>query len=197
MIINRVVAISNRRWFVWLLLASPLAVMTKQYIDGDIYYGEYLHATGEFSVRLLIITMAVTPLCLAWPAKAWTLWLRRNRRYFGVATFVYAVPHLVAYMAKVGTLAGLLQEVVDPGMWTGWLALLLFLPLVLTSNAASVQRLGKRWAILHRLVYVAAILTFLHWLLVAFNVIPALIHGAILLILEGYRIRKSIENRLA
>ncbi|MEC7371068.1 MAG: ferric reductase-like transmembrane domain-containing protein [Pseudomonadota bacterium] len=197
MIINRVVVISNRHWIVWLLLAIPLAVMTMQYLDGDIYYGEYLHATGEFSARLLIVTMGVTPLCLAWPGKAWTLWLLRNRRYFGVATFVYAVPHLVAYMAKVGTLAGLLQEVVEPGMWTGWLALLLFLPPAITSNTTSVRRLGKRWAILHRLVYVAAIFTFLHWLLVAFNVIPALIHGAILLILEGYRIRKSIENRRA
>jgi sulfoxide reductase heme-binding subunit YedZ len=100
-------------------------------------------------------------------------------------------------MVKVGTLAGLLQEAVEPGIWTGWLALLLFLPPAITSNTKSVRRLGKRWAMLHRLVYVAAILTFLHWLLVAFNTIPALIHAAILLILEGYRIRKSIENRRA
>jgi len=192
MIINRLRLISNRLWFIWILLAIPLTAATVQYLAGYIYYGEYLHVTGEFSVRLLMLTLAVTPLRLAWPASGWTRWLLQNRRYFGVAAFVYALPHLVAYLYKVGLLKGLGEDLLEPGMWTGWLALLLFVPLAITSNKVAVRRLGKKWGLLHKLVYVAALFTFLHWLLVAYDPVPALIHAGILALLMGYRGYKSL-----
>jgi sulfoxide reductase heme-binding subunit YedZ len=165
--------------------------MTSQYIAGSIYYGEFIHATGEFSARLLIVTMAATPLRLMWPTRRWTAWLVKRRRYFGVAAFAYAMPHLIAYLVKLGTLDKVLQEAPEPGMWTGWLALLLFMPLAMTSNNASVRALGRRWKTLHRLVYLAALLTFAHWLLVAFDPVPGLAHAGVLVCLESYRLWKS------
>jgi len=173
----------------------PLTVVTAQYIAGYIYYGEYLHVTGELSARLLMLTLAVTPLRLAWPKSGWTQWLLRNRRYIGVASFVYAVPHLVAYLAKVGFMKGFGEDLLEPGMWTGWLALLLFVPLAITSNTIAVRRLGKNWRTLHKLVYVAAIFTFLHWLLVAYDPLPALIHAGILVLLMAYRLYKLVLSR--
>lgn len=197
MIINRLGRISNTFWFLWLLLAIPWAVMTLQYIAGSIYYGEFIHATGEFSARLLIMTMAATPLRLMWPTRLWTAWLVKRRRYFGVASFAYAIPHLIAYLIKLGTPDQVLQEAREPGMWTGWLALLLLIPLALTSNNASIRALGSRWKALHRLVYVAALFTFVHWLLVAYDPVPGMAHAGVLVCLESYRLWKSSRiNRL-
>lgn len=175
-------------YFLWAVLSVPWVLMTAQYLSGRLYYGEFVHVTGEFSARLLILTLAVTPLRLMFPQRNWTRWLMRSRRYIGVATFAYAVPHLIAYLVKLGSTAKILEEALEPGLWTGWIALLIFLALAVTSNNASVSKLGKRWKRLHRLVYFGAILTFAHWVLVAFDPIPGLVHAGILLALETYRV---------
>jgi len=190
-IINWLKKISNSIAFLWLLLSLPLLVILVQYSSESIYYGEFIHATGVYSARLLILTMAVTPLRMAWPGAYWTKWLIQRRRYFGVAMFAYAVPHLLAYLVKVGAYAGVLNEAAEPGMWTGWLAFLLVVPLAITSNNTSVRKLGRKWKKLHRLVYFAAALTFIHWLMVAFNPLAGMIHAGILVLLEAYRIFAS------
>ena len=180
--------IFNTRTALWLVLASPCLVMIVRYLTGNLYYGEFIHATGEFSARLLIVTLAVTPLRLLFPKSRWTQWLLQNRRYFGVATFAYAVPHLVAYVWKLASVAKVVEEATDPGMWTGWIAMLIFLALAITSNNYSVRKLGRRWKSLHRLVYLAAILTFAHWLLVAFDPVAGLVHAGVLAALETFRV---------
>lgn len=176
------------RYFLWAILSIPWVLMTAQYLSGGLYYGEYIHITGEFSARLLILTLAVTPLRLMFPQRDWTRWLMRSRRYFGVATFAYAIPHLIAYLMKLGSIVKIFEEALEPGLWTGWIALLIFLALAITSNQMSVSALGRRWKQLHRLVYLAAILTFVHWALVAFDPVPALIHAGVLFALEIYRV---------
>ena len=181
----------NTRYTLWLLLAAPWAVMTVRYVTGGLYYGEFIHATGEFSARLLIVTLAVTPLRLMFPKSRWTMWLLQNRRYLGVATLAYAVPHLVAYLWKLADVSKILEEGAEPGMWTGWIALIILLALAITSNNFSTRKLGRRWKILHRFVYVAAILTFVHWLLVAFDPASGLVHAGVLIALETYRIAIS------
>ena len=178
----------NTRFTLWLVLTAPWVIMTVRYMTGGLYYGEFIHATGEFSARLLIITLAVTPLRLLFPRSRWTTWLLQNRRYFGVAAFAYAVPHLVAYLWKLASVAKVLEEGADPGMWTGWIALIIFLALAITSNNFSTRKLGPRWKTLHRLVYLAAILTFVHWVLVAFDPMSGLVHAGILIALETYRV---------
>ncbi len=174
----------NTRYTLWLLLAAPWAVMTVRYVTGGLYYGEFIHATGEFSARLLIVTLAVTPLRLMFPKARWTMWLLQNRRYLGVATFAYAVPHLVAYLWKLADVSKILEEGAEPGMWTGWIALIILLALAITSNIYSTRKLGRRWKILHRFVYLAAILTFVHWVLVAFDPVSGLVHAGVLIALE-------------
>ncbi len=183
----------NARFILWSVLAAPWILMTVRYMIGSLYYGEFIHATGEFSARLLIITLAVTPLRLMFPKSRWSTWLLQSRRYFGVAAFAYAVPHLVAYLWKLASITKVLEEGAEPGMWTGWLAMIIFLALATTSNKLSTRKLGRRWKSLHRLVYLAALLTFVHWVLVAFDPVPGLLHAGLLVALEAYRIVKNIS----
>jgi sulfoxide reductase heme-binding subunit YedZ len=185
----------NLRFVLWLLLASPCVIMIVRYMTGDLYYGEFIHVTGEFSARLLMITLAATPLRLMFPKARWTTWLLQNRRYFGVATFSYAAPHLLAYLWKLASVAKIIEEGAEPGMWTGWIALVIFLALAVTSNNASVRKLGQRWKTLHRLVYLAAILTFVHWVLVAFDPLAGLLHAGVIVALETYRVVRSYAPR--
>jgi len=164
--------------------------MTGRYLSGNLYYGEFIHVTGEFSARLLILTMALTPLRLMFPDQNWTGWLIKRRRYFGVATFAYALPHLIAYLIKLGTFARIVADGIEPGIWTGWVAFLIFTILAVTSNNISVRSLGRNWKTLHRFIYLSALLTFVHWVLVAFNPVPGYIHAGVLGLLEAYRVWK-------
>ena len=77
------------------------------------------------------------------------------------------------------------------GILAGWLAFAIFIPLAITSNEWSVRRLRRWWKRIHRWIYAAALLVFAHWLLVAFDVVPGLIHLLVLGALEGYRIWKT------
>lgn len=177
-------------YVMWFFLGLPLVVVTCWYQSEAIYYGEYIKHTGRFSVWLLLLTMAVTPLRLMFPGQGWTRWLVRNRRYFGVAAFAYAVPHLLAYIIRKETFALVAQEAAGPELWTGWLAMVIFLLLAVTSNNASVRRLGRSWRGLHLWVHVAALLTFAHWVLSAFDPLTAYLHLAVLAVLEAVRIWK-------
>ena len=192
---NKASRIISSPYFLWFLLAIPWVIMSVRYLNGNIYYGEFIHETGEYSARLLIVTLALTPLRLAFPSSRLISWLMQRRRHFGVAAFAYAVPHLVAYLVKLGTLDKILEDGLQAGIWTGWIAMLIFLVLAWTSNDTSVRALGRRWKSLHRFVYIAAVFTFLHWLLVAFDPVPAAIHAGVLVLLETYRIWKSRANR--
>ena len=178
------------RYLVWAILFVPLLVFCWQYITEALFYGEFIHKTGDWSARLLILTLSVTPLRNLFPKQRWTAWLVRQRRYLGVATFAYAVPHLVAYLVKLADVARILSEGIEPGMLTGWIAMLIFTALAITSNNASVRKLGKRWKILHRLVYAAAVLTFLHWVLLAFDPIQGYIHAGALVVIQVLRFVK-------
>lgn len=176
------------RGLLWALLALPAAVIGGLYVTDVITYGRVLHVTGETSVRLLIVTLAATPLRLMFPRAGWTAWLMRRRRDLGVATFGYALFHAAAYLARKAQLDIILAEGRQPELLTGWLALLILLALAATSNNLSVRWLGRSWKRLHRLVYPAAILTFAHWLLEAFTLDQALIHAAVLIGLEATRL---------
>lgn len=181
----------------WAVLALPFFGLINSLRDIDLHYGEVLHASGQYSARLLLVTLAITPLNLFFADATWPRWLAERRRYFGVAAFLYAVLHTVVYLdRKVGS--GLvLQEAREFSIWSGWLALVIFLPLALTSNDASLRWLKNKWKKLHRLIYAAAILTFVHWIFAAFSFVPGLIHLAILLLLESYRIWKRRQVRLS
>jgi methionine sulfoxide reductase heme-binding subunit len=178
----------NSHWTLWAALASPAVVILYLYWNDGLSYGEVIHASGEWAVRLLILILAVTPLRLAFPAAHWPLWLLQRRRALGVAVFGYALLHAMVYLARKQEIALILEEGAEWDLLTGWLALAVFLPLALTSNDRSVRFLKRVWKKLHRLVYPAAVLTFLHWMLTAFDMTPALIYAGILGLLEALRL---------
>ena len=177
----------------WALLALPGAFMTYRYVQGTTFYGEYLHATGELGARLLIVTMAVTPLRLVFSGAAWTRWLVRRRRNLGVAAFGYALLHATAYLQRQ-SLTVITKEAAELALATGWVALLVMLLLAATSNDAAVRLLGRRWKWLHRAVYAAAVLTFAHWILTAFDPLPGAAHLGVLAALEAIRVWKTVRT---
>lgn len=196
MIISTAKTILNSRYFLWAALALPSGALINAFRAGDLFYGEMMHASGELSARLLLLSLAITPLRLFFSDSNWPNWLLHRRRYFGVAAFVYAILHTGVYLdRKIGS-GLLLQEAAGFSMWTGWLAMVILMPLAMTSNDAAVRRLKRAWKKLHRWVYLAAILTFIHWIFVAFSFVPGLIHFLILLVLETYRIWKRRQLKL-
>jgi sulfoxide reductase heme-binding subunit YedZ len=175
-------------WFVWLLLAMPGVVLTYRYAQGATFYGEYLHATGELGVRLLMLALAVSPLKLIFPSAGWVRWVAQRRRYLGVAAFGYSLLHAGAYFQRQATFMAIVEEAAELALMTGWIALLVMLVLAATSNDMAVRRLRKGWKWLHRTVYLAAVLTFAHWILSAFDPAAAYIHLGILAALEAIRL---------
>lgn len=171
----------------WLVLSIPAIVLVRGYGTGDIIAMDMLHPTGEFSARFMIIAMAITPLSVIFGNRQWIGWLLRRRRSFGLAAFGYSVLHLVFYVIDMEALEPILAELWAPGIWTGWAALIAFIPLAITSNNASMRRLRSGWKRLQRLVYVAALLTLGHWLLIHDGVGGALAHFIPLLLLQLLR----------
>ena len=179
------------RYVLWLLLALPSIPMVMALTSGTRTAEELLHPTGEFAARFMIVAMAATPLALMFQSAGWTRWLLRSRRHFGVAAFAYALAHTILYVVDLGSLEQILNEFWALGIWTGWLAMFVFLPLGLTSNDWSVRRLGRRWKTLQRGVYLAAIATLVHWIFVHNNLGPALVHFVPLAILQLFRLRRG------
>lgn len=197
MILRAVKTVWISKYLLWVVLALPFLWLTYGFRAGDLFYGEVLHASGEYSARLLLLTLAITPLRLFFPDANWPGWLLHRRRYVGVAAFMYAALHTVVYLERKSGSGLVLQEAAEFSMWTGWLAMLIFVPLALTSNDASVRRLRRRWKKLHRWIYPAALLTFTHWIFVSFSFVPGLIHFLVLLVLETYRIWKRRQLKLS
>ena len=183
--------ILNNRLFIWGLLALPACVMLASYGRGGTTAMELLHPTGEFSARLMIFAMMFSPLMALLGTKPWLSWLVTRRRYFGVAAFGYALLHLIFYVIDMETLTDMLAEIGALGIWTGWLAMLLFVPLALTSNNAAMRRLKANWKKLQRLVYPTAILVLIHWIFIHNNLGSALIHFIPLVLLITARAFRS------
>lgn len=186
-----IVRILNSRYFAWTVLALPFAYIINAWRTGDLFYGELLHLSGKCSAWLLIATMAITPLRLMFVNARWPGWLMQRRRYFGVAAFLYALLHTVIYLDRKQGLRLVLDEARDFSMWTGWLALLIFALLAVTSSDAAVRWLKRRWKSLHRWVYAGAMLLFAHWIFAAFDFVPGVMHLALILGLEICRVVKQ------
>jgi sulfoxide reductase heme-binding subunit YedZ len=146
-------------------------------------------ATGTLTLLFLLLTLAVTPL------RGWTgaRWLVRLRRMLGLYAFFYGALHLAAYVWFDKAFA--LREIVeDVGrrkfILAGMVGFLLMIPLAVTSTDAWIKRLGgRRWAQLHKLVYVSAAAGVLHfYLLVKSDISRPVLYAAALAALLGYRL---------
>jgi len=155
------------KYAVWLALCAPALNIIFRYLADAMSYGEVIHETGDWSVGLLFVALATTPLFRVAPKSVWVAFFRFHRRAIGVASFAYAALHTVVYLEKKWGADLILTEGLKPGIATGWIALVIFLVLAVTSNNRSVRKLGKSWKTLHRTVYVSAALVFVHWILTA------------------------------
>jgi len=186
-------------WLVWAALTgnlsvNPLADLTKE--------------TGIWTLRFLCITLAITPLrtLTGWNA------LIKFRRMVGLYAFFYGSLHFLVYaIADRYAALDLTEGYVTWSMWrqlaaavwedvyerpfitVGFTALMLMVPLAVTSTAGWIRRLGgKRWNQLHRLVYVSASLGALHYFWgVKADIRPPLIYAAIIAVLLGFRLYKA------
>lgn len=172
----------------WATLALPAAHILYRWFTEDVWPDELVGPTGEWAARMIIAALMLTPLSLLLPRARPVKWLLARRRAFGVAAFGYASLHLYFYVREMETLSNLLAEIELLGIWTGWLAFALMLPLAITSNDASMRALKAGWKKLQRLAYPMALLTLVHWIVVHNSLTEALAQSAPLILLELYRL---------
>ena len=175
----------------WMLCLLPLALIVWDGLHGGLSADpirEVTHRTGKTALILLMASLAVTPLR---KLGAWN-YLIQLRRPLGLFAFFYAVTHFGIYLADQGLDVGFITEdiVKHPYVTVGFAALLLLVPLALTSTKASIKRLGgKKWQRLHRLVYLAAGLGVVHFYwLVKKDVREPLIFAAVFATLMAFRL---------
>jgi sulfoxide reductase heme-binding subunit YedZ len=151
-------------------------------------------ALGLWALRFLLASLAISPLRqLGGPN------LIRYRRTIGLLAFYYACLHLTVYLVIDQGLdfSAVLNDVTrKPYIIVGMAAFATLVPLAVTSNAASIRRLGARWSRLHRLVYAAAVLAALHFILLV-KVWPKepLIYAGIAAALLLFRLQASVRKR--
>jgi sulfoxide reductase heme-binding subunit YedZ len=143
--------------------------------------------TGSWTLRFLLITLAVSPLRRISGCNN----LIKLRRMFGLFAFFYACLHFSTYVVldHFFDLHAISKDVVKrPYVTAGFTAFVLMIPLAVTSTRAMIRRLGKRWQQLHRLIYVVGVAGVIHfyWLVKADIRRPA-IYGGVLALLLGYR----------
>lgn len=174
------------------LLALPAVLMISNFLGGRHSWGLLLDQSGEWSVRLLIVTLAVSPLRLMMKqlgmGPRWPAWLLKRRRDLGLATFLYAALHLGSYLVRQSNIHVVLFDMQYLEYAMGWVAFATLAALALTSNNASVHRLGTWWKPLQRLVYLSVIAAFLHWYLIRLDHRGLWLHVVPLVVLEGYRL---------
>ena len=187
---------------IFIAALAPLAEL----IAGAVYFPEWLGAnpaehitrsTGNWALRLLLATLAVTPLRLM---TGWN-WLLRLRRMLGLFAFFYGIVHFASFVSfdHVFDVGEILRDIVKrPFITVGFIALVLMIPLAVTSMNAMVRRLGaKRWLALHRMVYLIAPLGVLHfWWMVKRDITQPAIFAAILFVLLGFRVAQTLRKRL-
>lgn len=193
------------RWFCLKTLAHALALLPAALLMhralsdalGADPVAALTHQTGEWALRLLLLSLAMTPLRLilkqSWPI--------RFRRLIGLYAFFYASLHFAVYLfldlgsywSQIG--ADILKR---PFITVGFTAWLLLLPLAVTSNRWMMRKLKESWQSLHRLVYAIGILAVVHYYwLVKSDVREPLLYAGILALLFAIRLKPRLHSLLA
>lgn len=198
---NRLLLNKAVKPLVFLLALGPFAWL---------FYGAYadalganpaetlIRSTGDWTLRMLCVSLAVTPLRQFSGLHA----LARLRRMFGLFTFFYGLLHFLAFAwLDMGfDLAAIVKDIGKrPFILVGSAALLLMLPLAATSFNRAIQALGaKRWQTLHKAVYGVALLALLHffWMRAGKNDFAEWsIYAGVLSLLLGWRVRQALRRR--
>lgn len=193
----------------WLVTALALlpAVWAVYGAVSDLFLGtrhfgsnpikEIEHFTGDWTLRFLALSLAVTPVrrLAGWNG------LARYRRTFGLLAFTYVCLHLLTYAVLDVELTwrDLVDDVLDrPYITIGMAAFLLLVPLAVTSTRGWIRRLGKRWTALHRAVYVVVVLGTIHyWMSVKKDVTDPLLFALLFAVLLGWRVWDRVRRREA
>ena len=151
--------------------------------------------TGEWTLRFLLITLALTPLRDFTGRSEFV----RQRRMLGLFALFYATVHLLAWMTFILGFRwfAIVEELVErPYITVGFTSYLILFALGATSPKAMVRKLGKNWKRLHRFVYLASILGVLHllWILRT-DIGEAVLYGSIVFVLLGYRIARKLNTK--
>ena len=165
------------KYILWIFLMLPGLLFTIGWMIGNMTYDSYMHSTGEFSARFLIFSIIATPLIMLLPSYKFPKWLHRNRRYFGLSAFAYALFHTIAYLIKVPA-NQVLSQVFEMGMLSAWISLIIWIPMAITSTDRWVKSLKSTWKKIHYWGYLAALCAFLHWAFIHYHWKAALVHAA-------------------
>ena len=173
----------------WLVLGYPFDWLGPNPIE------KITHVTGKTALSLLLITLLITPL------RKITGWNRivLVRRPLGLFAFFYVCLHFSTWAGLDMTLMleWMIEDIADrPYITVGFAAFLVLIPLAVTSTRGWIRRLGKRWNLLHKGVYLAAILGIVHfWWLVKADLREPVLFGLGLTALLGYRVVVAVRKR--
>ncbi|HTQ58838.1 MAG TPA: protein-methionine-sulfoxide reductase heme-binding subunit MsrQ [Candidatus Solibacter sp.] len=192
----------SNRWTkvpIFLLCLVPFGILVWEALTGNLGPNpvETLqHTTGDWTLRLLVITLCVTPLRKLLKLSE----LIRFRRMLGLFAFFYACLHFLTYLGpdQNFSIAAMWKDVFKrPFITVGFTAFVLLIPLALTSTAASIRRLGgRRWQMLHRLIYFSAVCGVIHYYwMVKSAVLRPLTYGAIVTVLLLWRLGDWLIRR--
>ena len=177
--------------FLLCLLPATLVVTDALELTGRLGANpveEILDRLGNWGLRMIMITLAVTPLrrITGW------IWVARFRRMLGLFAFFYVLMHFLTWLIldQGVLLSAILEDLVErPFITIGFAALLLLIALAATSTNGMRRRLGRRWQTLHNAIYAIAILGVWHyWWQVKKDISEPLIYAAILTLLLGARL---------
>jgi sulfoxide reductase heme-binding subunit YedZ len=179
----------------------PLASLALEFARGTLGANpieRVLNQTGLLALILLIASLACTPLKVV---SGWT-WPMRLRKLLGLLGFSYAALHFLTYAVLDQGLAFdvILEDIAKrPFITVGFLALVLLVPLAVTSTNRMVRRMGfPAWQRLHRLAYVAASLGVVHFVWrVKKDLTEPLIYGGVLVLLFAIRVAEAVRKRRA
>ena len=155
-----------------------------------------IRGLGDWGLRILLLTLLVSPLrrLLNWPQ------LLRTRRMLGLFAYFYVLLHLLGYLwfDQFFDWEEIWFDILErPFITVGMMAVILLTPLAITSTKGMIRRLGKRWKLLHTLIYPISILAILHfWWMVKLDVREPLIYALILTILLGERLFRRLKNKI-
>jgi sulfoxide reductase heme-binding subunit YedZ len=183
---------------VFLLALVPFALLLVRALQNNLGPDpaqEFSIETGEWTLRFLLITLALTPLRDFTGQSEFV----RQRRMLGLFALFYATVHLLGWMTFILGFRwfAIVEELVErPYITVGFTSYLILFALGATSPKAMVRKLGKNWKRLHRLVYLASILGVVHllWILRT-DIGVAVLYGSIVFVLLGYRIAQKLNTK--
>ena len=184
------ISVSNKKRLLFIACSVPFCLLLYNGFTNNLTANpikEITHFTGEWTLNLLLATLAVTPLRKITGNNS----LIRYRRMLGLFTFFYACLHFSTYLV-LDQFFDWNEIVLDvakrPYITVGFTAFTLLIPLAVTSTNKMVQRLGNNWRKLHKLIYLIGALAIVHYLwLVKADLLPPIIYGIILCVLLALR----------